>query len=147
VVHPDFKQLNLITMASTLIGSVTNPVRNQGLAVNPANNSTKELVKIKGPGLFLSAELTKQGGNSDLTFVILDIDGQNVVNISMAALFNQGLTSHNSYGISIFRSAASLETVTIGWPYPITFNKTLSLKVTVNEPGVVQILANVITAS
>lgn len=134
-------------MASSLIGAVVNPVRNQGLVTNVAVNSTKELVKVKGPGLFLSAEVTKQGGNSDLTFVILDIDGKNVVNISIAALFNQGLTSDNSYGISVFRSGASLETVTIGFPYPLTFNKLLSLKVTVNEPGVVQILANVITAS
>lgn len=134
-------------MASSLIGAVVNPVRNQGLVTNVAVNSTKELVKVKGPGLFLSAEITKQGGNSDITFVILDIDGQNVVNISIAALFNQGLTSANSYGISVFRSGASLETVTIGFPYPLTFNKLLSLKVTVNEPGVVQILANVITAS
>jgi hypothetical protein len=134
-------------MASSLIGAVVNPVRNQGLITNVAVNSTKELVKVKGPGLFLSAEITKQGGNSDITFVILDIDGQNVVNISIAALFNQGLTAANSYGISVFRSGASLETVTIGFPYPLTFNKLLSLKVTVNEPGVVQILANVITAS
>lgn len=134
-------------MASSLIGAVVNPVRNQGLATSPAINSTKELVKLKGPGLFLSAEITKQGGNSDLTFVILDIDGKNVVNISIAALFNQGLTAHNSYGISVFRSGAGLETVTIGWPAPLTFNRLLSLKVTVKEAGVVQLLANVITAS
>jgi hypothetical protein len=134
-------------MASSLIGAVTNPVRNQGLVTNPANNTTKELVKLKGPGLFLSAEVTKQGGNSDLSFIILDIDGQNVVNISIAALFNQGLTAHNAYGVAVYRSAAALETVTIGWPYPITFEKSLSLKVTVNETGVVQLLANVITAS
>lgn len=134
-------------MPSSLIGSVVNPVRTQGLATNPANNSTKELVKLKGPGLFLSAELTKQGGNTDLTFLILDIDGQNVVNISIAALFNQGLTAHNPYGVCVFRSGASLETVTIGWPYPLTFNKSLSLKAVVNESGVVQLLANVITAS
>ena len=65
----------------------------------------------------------------------------------MAALFNQGLTSANSYGISIFRSAAALETVTIGFPYPLTFKKSFSLKVTVKETGIVQILANVLTAS
>ena len=134
-------------MPSSLIGSVENPVRNQGLVTSPANNSTKELVKLTGPGLFISAELTKQGGNTDLTFVILDIDGKNVVNISIAALFNQGLTSHNSYGISVFRSVAALDTVTIGFPFPLTFNKILSLKVTVKETGVVQILANVLTAS
>lgn len=111
-------------MPSALIGAVENPIRNQGLTVNPGNNTTKELIKLKGPGLFLSAEITKQGGNSDITFVILDIDGNNVVNISIAALFNQGLTSHNSYGISVFRSAAALETVTIGFPFPLTYKKT-----------------------
>jgi hypothetical protein len=134
-------------MASSLINAVANPVRNQGLITSPAPSSTHDLVKLNGPGLFLSAELTKQGGSSDITFVILDIDGRNVVNISIAALFNQGLTSHNSYGISVFRSTAALETVTIGFPYPLTFNKIFDLRVTVNEPGVVQILANVITAS
>ena len=134
-------------MASTLIGAVENPVRTQGLVTNPANNTTKELVKLKGPGLFISAEVTKQGGNSDLTFIILDIDGRNVVNISVAALFNQGLMSHNSYGVEVFRSAAALETVTIGFPVPLTYRKQLSLKVTVNETGVVQIVGNVITAS
>jgi hypothetical protein len=134
-------------MASSMIGAVVNPVRNQGLVTNPPNNSTKELVNLQGPGLFLSAEITKQGGNSDLTFVILDIDGRNVVNISIAALFNQGLTSDNSYGVSVFRSGAGLETVTIGWPVPLTFQKKLSLRITVKETGVVQVLANVITAS
>ena len=134
-------------MPSTLINAVENPVRNQGLVTNPGNNSTKDLVKLKGPGLFLSAEVTKQGGNSDLTFIILDIDGQNVVNISIAALFNQGLTAHNSYGIAVYRSAAALETVTIGFPFPLTYKRSLHLKATINETGVVQILANVLTAS
>lgn len=134
-------------MASSLINAVANPVRTQGLLSNPASNTSKDLVSLKGPGLFLSAEVTKQGGNSDLTFITLDIDGQNVVSISIAALFNQGLTAHNSYGIAVYRSAATLETVTIGFPYPITYHRSLVLKVAVSETGVVQILANVISAS
>jgi len=134
-------------MASTLIGAVASPKRTQGLITNVAANSTHSLVQLKGPGLFLSAAISKQGGNTDLTFVILDIDGQNVVNISVAALINLGLASHNSYGVMAFKSSAGLDTVTIGWPYPLTFKKELSLSVTVNEPGVVQILGNVITAS
>jgi hypothetical protein len=134
-------------MASTLIGAVTSPKRTQGLITNVAANSTHPLVILKGPGLFLSAAISKQGGNTDLTFIILDIDGQNVVNISVAALINLGLASQNSYGVMAFKSGAGLDTVTIGWPYPITFKKELNLRVTVNEPGVVQILGNVLTAS
>lgn len=134
-------------MASTLIGAVAAPKRTQGLITNVASGSTHTLVQLRGPGLFIAAELTKQGGNNDLTFVNLDIDGQNVVSISIAALFNQGLTADNSYGIMVFKSPAGLDTVTIGYPFPITFQKDLTLKVTVNETGVVQILANVISAS
>src|SRR6478736_6409102 len=127
-------------MPSTLIGAVASPKRTQGLITNVASGSTHSLVELKGPGLFLSAAINKPGGNSDLTFVILDIDGQNVVNISVAALINLGLVSDNSYGVMSFKSGAGLDTVTIGWPYPLTFKKELSLKVTVNEAGVVQIL-------
>jgi hypothetical protein len=134
-------------MASSLIGSVVFPKRTQGLITNVAAGTTHTLVHLKGPGLFLSAAISKQGGNIDLTFVILDIDGQNVVNISIAALINQGLVSDNSYGVMAFKSPVGLDTVTIGWPYPITFQKELALRVTVNEPGVVQILGNVVAAS
>ena len=134
-------------MASTLIGAVAGPKRTQGLINNVAANSTHNLVQLRGPGLFISAELVKQGGNTDLTFVILDIDGQNVVNISVAALFNQGLGAGNSYGIMALKSPAGLDTVTIGFPFPLTFQRELTLSVTVNEPGVVQLLANVLSAS
>ncbi len=134
-------------MPSTLIGAVAQPKRSQGLITNVASGSTHNLVHLKGPGLFLSAAVSKQGGNNDLSFVILEIDGQNVVNISIAALINQGLVSDNSYGVMTFKSAAGLDTVTIGWPYPLTFQRELLLKVTVNEPGVVQILGNVLAAS
>jgi len=133
-------------MPSSLIGAVINPKRTQGLITNVASGSTHTLVKLKGPGLFLSAAVAKQGGNNDISFVILDIDGQNVVNISIAALINQGLVSDNTYGVMSFKSAAGLDTVTIGWPYPITFQKELLLKVTVNETGVVQIVSNVLAA-
>jgi hypothetical protein len=53
----------------------------------------------RGPGVFLGAAVTKQGGTNDLTFVILDIDGRNVTNLSYAAAANAGLTQHNPYGL------------------------------------------------
>ena len=98
---------------------------------------------LKGPGLFLSANVSKQGGATDLTFVNLDIDGRNVVSFSFAAARNVGLTAANSYGIQ-FLSGAGVESFAIGWPFPLTFKRSLTLAVTVNEVGVVQILANVV---
>ena len=120
---------------------VCSPQRTQGLkAPAPAGNHT--LIALAGPGVFLGAEVVKQGGTNDLTFVSLDIDGQNVVNISFAAAANAGLTEQNPFGLVLLTTAA-LKNLTMGFPTPLRY-KRLVLSVTVNEPGVVQILANVV---
>ncbi len=124
------------------MNGVCDPQRTQGLKA-PAPKGDHVLVDLKGPGLFLGAQVSKQGGGTDLTFVILDIDGRNVTNISYAAANNLGLTQQNPYGLVLLKSAA-LKNLTIGFPSPLRFKKQLKLSVTVNETGVVQILANVI---
>jgi hypothetical protein len=130
---------------SVCIGGVCDPQRTQGLKA-PAPKGSYTLVSLAGPGLFLSANVTKQGGATDLTFVSLDIDGRNVVNLSYAALRNVGLTQANPYGIQ-FLSGAGVESFAIGWPFPLTFKRSLKLSVTVNEIGVVQIVGNVVRGS
>src|SRR5918996_3092237 len=84
---------------------VCNPERTQGLKA-PAAQGNHVLVSLRGPGVFLAAEVSKQGGSNDLTFVILDIDGRNVVNLSYAAVANMGLTEHNPYGLTLRQSPA-----------------------------------------
>lgn len=121
---------------------VCDPERTQGLKA-PAPAGTHALVGLAGPGVFLGLSVAKQGGTNDITFVILDIDGRNVTNISFAAAINQGLTHHNPYGLVVTHSS-SLKTMTVGFPTPLLFKQSLRLRVTVNEPGVVQILGNVI---
>jgi hypothetical protein len=121
---------------------VCDPERTQGLRA-PAPNGTHVLVSLKGPGVFLGAAISKQGGTNDLTFAIVDIDGRNVTNLSFAAAINQGLTQQNPYGLVLVQSGA-LKTFTVGFPTPLRFKRSLAVSVTVNEPGVVQILANVI---
>ena len=128
--------------AQDCLGGVCDPERTQGLLA-PAPNGNHVLVTLRGPGLFLGAEVTKQGGSAGLTFVSLDIDGRNVTNLSYAAAENSGLTQQNPFGLVLLKSA-SLKNLTIGFPSPLRYQKELKLSVTVNEPGVVQILANVI---
>ncbi len=128
--------------ASRCATGVCDPQRTQGLKA-PAPNGTHALVTLRGPGVFLGAGVSKQGGTSDLTFVILDIDGRNVTNLSFAAAANQGLTQQNPYGLVLLQSA-SLKTFTIGFPTPLLYKRSLTLSVTVNEANVVQIVANVI---
>lgn len=123
-------------------GGICNPERTQGLQA-PAPNGTHELVTLQGPGVFVAMEVSKQGGTNDLTFVILDIDGRNVTNLSFAAAINQGLTQQNPYGLVVVQSSA-LETMTVGFPTPLIYKESLRLRVAVNEPNVVQIVANVI---
>jgi len=124
-----------------LVG-VCDPERTQGLKA-PAPKGTHLLVRLTGPGLFLAASVTKQGGASGLTFVSLDIDGRNVTNISYAAAGNVGLAQHNPYGLVLLKST-SIKNLTIGFPSPLRFQRELTLSVIVNEAGVVQILGNVI---
>jgi hypothetical protein len=124
---------------------ICNPQRTQGLRA-PAPRATHNLVSLTGPGLFLSALVTKQGGPTDLTFVKLDIDSRNVVNLSFAGARTFGLTAPNPFGVQ-FLSGAGVEAIAIGWPFPLTFRRSLRLSVTVSEIGVAQILANVVHGS
>ena len=123
---------------------VCDPQRTQGLkAPAPRGAAPQVLVNIEGPGVFVAAHVSKQGGDNDLTFVNLDIDGRNVTSISFAAARNLGFTQQNPYGLVMLQSAA-IENLTIGFPVPLTFRRQLKLSVVVNENGVVQILGNVI---
>ena len=56
---------------------------------------------------------------------------------------NSGLTQQNPFGIA-YLLADKLETITVGYPSPLSFERELNLSAKVNEDGVVQILANVI---
>jgi hypothetical protein len=124
-----------------LVG-VCDPQRTQGLRA-PAPKGEHLLVNLKGPGLFLAAEVVKQGGTNDLTFVSLDIDGRNVTNLSFAAAENTSLTQQNPYGLVLLASDA-IKNLTVGFPVPLRFQKRLKLSVNVDEDDVAQILANVI---
>lgn len=118
------------------------PQRTQGI-LTKATPGEHVLVNLNGPGVFIAAQLSKQGGNNDLTFVSLDIDGHNVVNISFAALNNFGFNKSNPYGLVLTKQGA-LDNLTIGYPHLLSFTQSLKLSVNVREGGIVQLLANVI---
>ncbi len=125
--------------------SVKKPQQSNGLAVSPVAG-TYDLVDLDGPGVFVSAFMSKQGGATDITFVSLIIDGQTVVNRSIAALKNFGLTQNNPYGVSVSTSAAEIDVVTIGFSEPLKFREYLLLQAIVGDTdtGVLQILGTVI---
>jgi hypothetical protein len=129
-------------MANECAAGICDPERTQGLRA-PAPQGTHQLVSLEGPGVFVAAHVSKQGGDTDLTFVVLDIDGRNVVNLSYAAARNLGFVQSNPYGLVLLPSGR-LDNLTIGFPSPLRFARSLLLSVQVQEAGVVQILGNVI---
>ncbi len=131
-------------MADTSLSGISNPQRTQGLQSKPSGSH--KLVVLEGPGLFVCAHVAKQGGDTDLTFVNLDIDGRNVVDLSYAAARNLGLTQANPFALVLLQTRP-VDNLTIGYPSPLRFERELVLSVQVNEPNVVQVLANVIHGS
>jgi hypothetical protein len=97
----------------------------------------------KSLGVFVGGHVSKQGGATDLTFVSLDIDGRNVVNLSAAR--NLGFTQANPYGLVLLQSRT--DNLAFGFPEPLRYERELVVSVKVSEDGVVQILANVVHGS
>src|SRR5262245_18110985 len=75
---------------------ILSPRRVQGLKVNPGTGKKFDLIKLAGPGVFVAAHVTKQGGSNDITQVALFIDGVNVVAITYAAADNIGMDGVNN---------------------------------------------------
>jgi hypothetical protein len=121
---------------------ITGARRTQGL-IAPATLGEHVLVRLPGPGVFVSAHVTRQNNPTGITFVNLDLDGVNVVASSFEAVQNLGLTQDNPFGTMELTNGV-LSTIVIGYCLPLKFEKELVLKVTVNEIGVAQILANVV---
>jgi hypothetical protein len=121
--------------------AVCEPQRTQGLI--GGSRGEAQLIRIEGPGVFVSAAVGKQGGAVGATFVNLDLDGRNVVSTSYGAARNYGLTQQNPYGVA-FLDGGEVTTLAIGFMSPLVFQSELVLTVFVEEDDVVQILANVI---
>ena len=124
-------------------GGVCAPYSREGTRPNPANGSDLDLVRQEGPGVFLGDRVTKQGGDSDITYVNLDIDGQSILSMSFSGAATFGLTQHNPFGVTLLRSNSG-QTLAFGFPTPLMFRKGLRLNVKVQEPNVVQIIGTVV---
>ncbi|MEK6748392.1 MAG: hypothetical protein AABY83_04210 [Pseudomonadota bacterium] len=139
-----FAATAMISMAQA--DAVTSPKETQGLVASPVAGGTYTLVALTGPGLFVSAEVVKQGGDgSDMTFVGLEVDGVSMFNQSVIALSNVGLTQFNTYGVTLLKPSAAMRTVTIGFPMPMAYTKSLKLWVKVSESSVTQIIGRTIS--
>jgi hypothetical protein len=127
---------------TTATSYIAGAQRTQGL-VAPAVMGEHVLVKLRGPGVFVCAEVSRQGDPAGVSFVSLDLDSRNIVSVSFEAVGNWGLTQDNPYGL-VRLKGSGIDTLAIGYQLPLRFERELVLKVTVQEIGIPQILANVI---
>jgi hypothetical protein len=124
--------------------SIINP-RLTSKTIDSPDEKQYTIITIAGPGKFVSAAVTKQGGTNDLTFVDLFIDGKAVVSTSFSGLKTIGLTATNPYGVALLQSTTTFKTLTIGFNSAFEFKKELKLKVLVKETGVSDITAEVVS--
>ena len=117
--------------------------QSEGLITDPIHGSDHDLVTINGIGTFVAARMTKQGGDTGITFVELIIDGKTVVGRSYAALNNWGMTQDNPFGVVLLHGNG-VDAVTIGFQQPIRFKSSLVLRAKVRENGVVQMIGTVV---
>lgn len=138
-----------VTIESPCCTSIKGAASEEGLVAydqgtGDVAQATYDLVTLSGPGTFVAARLTKQGGATGLTAVSLSIDGKTVVQRNIVALKNLGMTQNNPFGVVVFTSPVGIDAVTIGFSQPIAFEQSLVLSAIVGETGVIQIIGTII---
>jgi len=109
------------------------------------------VVGIDGPGQFISAYVTKQGGATDITSIELYLDGVRAASVSYAGFKNFNLTQGNPSGLMVAPGASvdAIDTAVIGFPYPLAFKTEMKIMIRVgsSDTGIAQFLVNVIAAT
>jgi hypothetical protein len=125
---------------------IIKPKRVQGLVTSLGTGKTINLISAKGPGVFVSAYVTKQGGTNNLTQLALFIDGVNVVAITYAAADNIGLDEQNNSGIKLVNG--TVKCISIQYNEPLFFSKELRIEIkTGSDGGIAQVVANAVIGS
>ena len=119
---------------------IVKPRRVQGLQASPSVNKKFKLIAEKGPGVFVSAFVTKQGGANHLSQVALYIDGVNVVALTFLGADNAGLDQANNSGIKIVKE--NLYCFTIQFNEPLYYQKDIVIEFsTGTDSGIAQVMA------
>lgn len=107
----------------------------------------QDVLIISGPGSFISAIVSKTGGNSaDLsksTIIRLRLDRKEVSLKSFEVARAMGLSEQNYSGIVWLQGVGNVETMVLGYSQPLYFSGVLVLSVKVDDPGVEKIFLSV----
>jgi len=125
---------------------ILKPKRVQGLISSPGTGKTINLISAPGPGVFVAAHITKQGGTNNISQVALYIDGVNVVAITYAAADTIGLDEQNNSGIKLVNGP--VKCISIQYNEPMYFKKECRIELkTGSDSGIAQVVANAVIGS
>ncbi|HKQ24293.1 MAG TPA: hypothetical protein VJT81_07640 [Burkholderiales bacterium] len=93
-------------------------------------------MNVLGAGWFRVAAIEKHGGNSDQTYVTLELDGQPVITTSFASLKNPWMQLNTSFIVANVQTDGDTSTMTIWYSPELKFRAMAVLRVDVQEEGV-----------
>ena len=102
----------------------------------PTASGQGTTLHVVGAGWFRAAEIVKQGGSSDRTYVTIEIDGEPMITTSFATLKNQWNQLDTPYIIANVRAVGSTSTMTIWYSPELKFRTLAALRIDVQEDGV-----------
>lgn len=91
---------------------------------------------VMGAGWFRATEIVKQGGASDNTEVIVELDGEEVFSASFASLKNPWMQLNTPFIVAKVQSEGDTSTMTIWYSPELKFRAILAVRVEVREEGV-----------
>jgi hypothetical protein len=126
--------------SSTLAIACVFDIRGEAVTIEQAAQSTSSGAEIAmdrlGGGWFQAAEIVKEGGSTEETYVTLALDGQEMITTSFASLENPWMQLDNAYMVANVRTQGNTRTMTIWYTPELRFMFLVSLHVDVHEEGV-----------
>jgi Zn-dependent protease with chaperone function len=91
---------------------------------------------VMGAGWFRATEIVKQGGMSDDTEVVVELDGEEVFSASFASLKNPWMQLNTPFMVAKVLTKGDTSTMTIWYSPELKFRAILAVRVAVHEEGV-----------
>jgi len=134
-----FIAAGMCALSTYAIGCVED-IRGEAVTIDrtakSTSSGTKETMNVLGGGWFRAAEIVKEGGSSDETYVTLELDGQGMITTSFAVLKNPWMQLNTPYIVANVRSEGNTRTMTIWYSPELRFMALVVLHVDVQEEGV-----------
>jgi hypothetical protein len=104
--------------------------------VGPTASGEGASFHVLGAGWFHALEIVKRGGDSDDTFVTLELDGELMITASFADLKNPMREVNTPMLILNVRATGETETMTIWYAPELKFRSMAAVRIEVQEEGV-----------